>query len=167
LYDRPIEIYSYSIEPLKTFHENGNFNRFGKRSETADKNSINKIAITYHGSSHYNSLVTFDQSLFNKNLLKTKPGILEKNTFEKLKKLKADLHATSQKAEAGREKTNIPPTAYTDNNMIKDCHSKLLQKNFFNFDYIKFNKKLLVKADNTNKNIGNSREDFMNKSKNL
>lgn len=122
LYDRPIEIFSYSIEPLKTFHENNNFNRFGSRSDSADnKNKSNKIMITYHGSSHYNSLVPLDETLFNKKLLKTKPGILEKNAIENLKKIKTDLNATRQKAEAesAAEKTHIPPTAYSYN-LIKD-----------------------------------------------
>ena len=76
--------------------------------------------ITYHGSSHYNSLVPLEEGLSNKKLLKTKPGILEKNAIESLKKLKADLLATSQKAEAERaEKTYLPPTAFSDN-FIKD-----------------------------------------------
>lgn len=43
IYNRPIEIYAYSIEPMRTFHET-NF----------QKNE--PIRLSYHGMSHYNSV---------------------------------------------------------------------------------------------------------------
>ncbi len=76
IYDRPIEIYSGGNKPLKTFHENKKeFNRKKKKSKNIninindqfifnkdDKDNDNKfeispIRISYHGKSHYNSVV--------------------------------------------------------------------------------------------------------------
>ncbi len=40
----PIEVYAYSAEPMRTFHEKNNF-------------SVKKaIRVSYHGKSHYNSI---------------------------------------------------------------------------------------------------------------
>jgi len=43
IYNCPIEIYAYSTTPMRTFHE-------------SSEKGINSIKISYHGSSHYNSI---------------------------------------------------------------------------------------------------------------
>ena len=46
IYDRPIEIYAYSADPMRTFHEE------------ADSHIQRKaIKLSYHGNEHYNSVV--------------------------------------------------------------------------------------------------------------
>jgi hypothetical protein len=82
IYNRPVQIYSHSIEPLKTFHEsNKSFNRYDERVP-----KLPPLKISYHGSSHYNSLVPMENySAFKTNLLKTKPGEYENSILEKVK----------------------------------------------------------------------------------
>jgi OTU domain-containing protein 5 len=84
LYNRPIEIYSHSIEPLKTFHENvKGFSRLdGERVLP-----LPSIKISYHGSSHYNSLIPVENYAegFKNYFLKTKPGDYENAILEKVK----------------------------------------------------------------------------------
>ena len=81
IYNRPIEIYSGSTKPLRSFHEDKKF--------YLDKNNKNKdivltpIRISYHGKKHYNSIVPIKNDYDNKyinyknNIIKTKPGIYE------------------------------------------------------------------------------------------
>jgi hypothetical protein len=82
LYNRPIEIFSHSKEPLKTFHENPDgFNR-----STRESISKSKIRISYHGKAHYNSLIPTDQyENFKNELIKTQPGEYENAILEKVK----------------------------------------------------------------------------------
>jgi len=44
IYNRSIEIYAYSSEPMRTFHE-------------VNTNNQNPIRLSYHGASHYNSVM--------------------------------------------------------------------------------------------------------------
>lgn len=91
LYSRPIEIYSHSIHPLKTFHENSStFNRIESLNE--DKGTHYPIRLSYHGKAHYNSIIPNDDnlSLFKEALISTKPGELEDMMIEKLKNIKKE-----------------------------------------------------------------------------
>lgn len=54
IYDRPIEIYAYSIESMRTFHE-----------QEDERNRV-PIRLSYHGKSHYNSVVPLNWQPFNK-----------------------------------------------------------------------------------------------------
>lgn len=45
IYDVPIEIYAYSNKPMKTFHE------------SRDEGEQRVLRLSYHGMSHYNSIV--------------------------------------------------------------------------------------------------------------
>lgn len=45
IYNRPIEIYAYRAEPMRTFHE-----------EQHHGQSTKPIRLSYHGSEHYNSI---------------------------------------------------------------------------------------------------------------
>jgi len=47
IYDRPIEIYAYRAEPMRTFHE--------------ERSGSSVIRLSYHGNEHYNSVVSLDQ----------------------------------------------------------------------------------------------------------
>lgn len=108
LYTRPIEIYSHSITPLKTFHENSaTFNRIEGLSENKEKENENEkdqpkhypIRLSYHGKAHYNSIrPTSDDTLllFKEALLSSKPGEIEDMMIEKLKALKKEKESTEK-----------------------------------------------------------------------
>ena len=81
IYNRPIEIYSHSKEPLKTFHENIKFSRLSERDEKKLP-----IRLSYHGKAHYNSLVPIDNyNQYKNNFLKTQTGVYENFVLEKFK----------------------------------------------------------------------------------
>lgn len=62
IYNRPIEIYAYSNEPMRTFHElDGTDTPF---------------RLSYHGRTHYNSIVPLDWN-YDKVFIKRKPGEIE------------------------------------------------------------------------------------------
>ena len=48
IYQRPIEIYAYSSQPMRTFHEDDS------------EGEIAPIRISYHGRNHYNAVVPHD-----------------------------------------------------------------------------------------------------------
>jgi len=62
IYDRSIQIYAYSGEPMRTFHE-------------VSTNNQEPIRLSYHGSSHYNSIKKIGQE--NDGVLDNEPGVLE------------------------------------------------------------------------------------------
>lgn len=43
IYNRPVELYGYSLEPMRTFHE-------------TNKKNIEPMRLSYHGQCHYNSV---------------------------------------------------------------------------------------------------------------
>lgn len=47
IYRRPIEIYAYSSQPMRTFHE----------STEEGEETIEPIRVSYHGRNHYNAVV--------------------------------------------------------------------------------------------------------------
>jgi len=69
IYDRSIQIYAYSGEPMRTFHE-------------VNSNNQEPIRLSYHGSSHYNSIKKIGQE--NDGLLDNEPGVYYKIIYEKL-----------------------------------------------------------------------------------
>ena len=83
IYNRPIEIYSGSKKPLKTFHENiKEFNL--KDSQNKDNKNFQKspIRISYHGNEHYNSVVPtkFDFDIwrnYKDSMINEEPGKYE------------------------------------------------------------------------------------------
>jgi len=84
IYNRPVEIYSHSKEPLKTFHETQN--SFIRGLERENKFNNIPIRITYHGRAHYNSLVPKDNyDLFKNSLINMSPGEYENTILEKAK----------------------------------------------------------------------------------
>ncbi len=92
IYNRPIEIYSNSTKPLKTFHENKNeFKREGNEKINNDFNDfVMPIRISYHGKNHYNSIVPNKENLnqwrkFRNCFLKEKNGEYEDKVLEQVK----------------------------------------------------------------------------------
>ena len=51
IYERPIEIYAYRAEPMRTFHEED------QAIGGASLGPRNPIRLSYHGNEHYNSIV--------------------------------------------------------------------------------------------------------------
>lgn len=70
IYNRPIEIYAYSDKPMRTFHE-----------QALTEELIVPIRLSYHGQSHYNSIVETSWN-YEKTLIKTKPGQIEDEAIQ-------------------------------------------------------------------------------------
>jgi OTU domain-containing protein 5 len=87
IYKRPIEIYSNSIKPLKTFHENQNS---FLRNENENENIFLPIRLSYHGKNHYNSIVPNKENLqqwrkFRKSFIQLNNGEYEDKVLEEVK----------------------------------------------------------------------------------
>jgi OTU domain-containing protein 5 len=90
IYNRPIEIYSGSNKPLKTFHENVKEFNLKDESDKNKKYFISPIRVSYHGKEHYNSVVPtkFDFDIwrsYKDNMINKPPGEYE-NEVLKIKK---------------------------------------------------------------------------------
>ena len=89
IYNRPIEIYSGSNKPLKTFHENIKEFNLKDEKEENKRVKISPIRVSYHGKEHYNSVVPtkFDFDIwrnYKDNMINKPPGEYE-NEVLKLK----------------------------------------------------------------------------------
>ena len=81
IYNRPIEIFSYSKFPIKTFHENSShFIRYER-----EINNLPPIRLSYHGKAHYNSIINLETNLFKQSLCNFQPGVYEDKILEKVK----------------------------------------------------------------------------------
>lgn len=131
LYDRPIEIFAYSIEPLKTFHEHKDFNRMrNNENENENEKKYGKINISYHGHCHYNSLIPENEDVFYKNILNSKVGKYEELAIERLKRNKENKIAISENKE--KEKSD------KDNNEDSTNIEINLNKNFNKSGKVKY-----------------------------
>ena len=92
IYNRPIEIYSGSNKPLKTFHENINEFNLKKENEEGnikeDKIKISPIRISYHGKEHYNSIIPRKNNYeiwinYENNIINKPPGEYEEEILKK------------------------------------------------------------------------------------
>lgn len=70
IYNRPIEIYAYHSEPMRTFHE-----------EYQKVNGIQPIRLSYHGREHYNSIVKIGEDK-EEEKFDNLPGELEQYAIE-------------------------------------------------------------------------------------
>ena len=82
IYNRPIEIYSGSNKPLKTFHENIKEFNLKDEKEENKRVKISPIRVSYHGKEHYNSVVPtkFDFDIwrnYKDNMINKPPGEYE------------------------------------------------------------------------------------------
>ena len=89
IYNRPIEIYSGSNKPLKTFHEN--INEFNLKQENKDNQleikKISPIRISYHGQEHYNSIIPRKNNYeiwinYKDSMINTTPGEYEEQILK-------------------------------------------------------------------------------------
>jgi len=76
LYDRTIEIYAYSTEPIQRFNNSNNNNN------NKTKNTVKRplIRLSYHCQSHYNSVVGSDHP---SSVLRSTPGVIEDEQIKK------------------------------------------------------------------------------------
>lgn len=81
LFNRPVEVYQYSLEPMNTF-------------DTAYKTDNPPIRLSYHGSVHYNSIVDpYAASIgVGLGLPEYKPGQAERNQMKDAKKHSENFH---------------------------------------------------------------------------
>ena len=74
VYDRPIEIYAYRAEPMRTFHEEQN----------GQGNLKEPIRLSYHGNEHYNSVIKYQKTPDDKRYIPLgffEPGYLEERAL--------------------------------------------------------------------------------------
>ena len=64
MYDRQIELYSYTTEPMLKFHEQS-------------EDSLEPIRISYHGKNHYNAVVLQEWDPVKDNLIDEEAGQVE------------------------------------------------------------------------------------------
>ena len=67
IYDRPIEVYAYSKVPMRTFHE------------SHENESAQPIRLSYHGKSHFNSIMPFNEN--EHSFLRSRPGVVEQSAL--------------------------------------------------------------------------------------
>jgi len=119
IYNRPVEIYSYSTSPIKSFHENNNFIRFNRET-----NALPPIRLAYHGRKHYNSLIPIDPNIYKLSILNLKIGIFEDKVLEKVK-----LRQLQAQAKQESEKTK-------DNSNDLKKKEEILKEKFGENDYL-------------------------------
>ena len=69
IYNRPIEIYAYAAEPMRTFHE---------QKEAL----LLPIRLSYFGQNHYDSIVPVEESKFRASLCVAEPGVVEDQAIQ-------------------------------------------------------------------------------------
>ena len=108
LYNRPIEIYSGSDKPLKTFHENIKEYNLKEKNEQNNSIKISPIRISYHGKEHYNSVVPtkFDFDIwrnYKDNMINKSPGEYEDEVLIMKKKQKLNKINDKKEIEESRK----------------------------------------------------------------
>ena len=165
IYNRPIEIYSNSTKPLKTFHENKNeFKREGNEKINNDLNDfVMPIRISYHGKNHYNSIVPNKENLnqwrkFRNCFLKEKNGEYEDKVLEQVKLNKENKKITEENEKARKlfmEKRNKYLDDLLDDIILEeDEEEKIKKENKNNYDKME----IIMKQSELEKN----EEDMIN-----
>ena len=165
IYNRPIEIYSNSTKPLKTFHENKNeFKREGNEKINNDLNDfVMPIRISYHGKNHYNSIVPNKENLnqwrkFRNCFLKEKNGEYEDKVLEQVKLNKENKKITEENEKARKlfmEKRNKYLDDLLDDIILEeDEEEKMKKENKNNYDKME----IIMKQSELEKN----EEDMIN-----
>ena len=108
LYNRPIEIYSGSDKPLKTFHENIKEYNLKEKNEQNNNIIISPIRISYHGKEHYNSVIPtkFDFNIwrsYKDNMINKTPGEYEDEILIMKKKQKINKINDKKEIEESRK----------------------------------------------------------------
>ena len=165
IYNRPIEIYSNSTKPLKTFHENKNeFKREGNEKINNDLNDfVMPIRISYHGKNHYNSIVPNKENLnqwrkFRNCFLKEKNGEYEDKVLEQVKLNKENKKIIEENEKARKlfmEKRNKYLDDLLDDIILEeDEEEKIKKENKNNYDKME----IIMKQSELEKN----EEDMIN-----
>ena len=165
IYNRPIEIYSNSTKPLKTFHENKNeFKREGNEKINNDCNDfVMPIRISYHGKNHYNSIVPNKENLnqwrkFRNCFLKEKNGEYEDKVLEQVKLNKENKKIIEENEKARKlfmEKRNKYLDDLLDDIILEeDKEEKIKKENKNNYDKME----IIMKQSELEKN----EEDMIN-----
>jgi hypothetical protein len=165
LYNRPIEIYTHSIKPLKTFHEGEeSYKRNYERSEYLTENNIYKeyytkmtsypIKLSYHGRAHYNSIVPIDESIYKETLLKTVPGEYENHILDKVK----------EKIMMEKEKMITQQNNDSNKIVINDIDNKTIMDIFLGRLNFKDKSKIFIFNKIVDKDIDTLLEENLNKS---
>ena len=90
IYGRPIEIYSYSNQPMRTFHEHCD-------------SEIEPIRLSYHGKSHYNAVVPTGWTK-DRIYVKEEPGVIEDHAIAHYNK-DQDAQTKEEKEEKDEKET--------------------------------------------------------------
>ena len=165
IYNRPIEIYSNSTKPLKTFHEKKNeFKREGNEKINNDLNDfVMPIRISYHGKNHYNSIVPNKENLnqwrkFRNCFLKEKNGEYEDKVLEQVKLNKENKKIIEENEKARKlfmEKRNKYLDDLLDDIILEeDEEEKIKKENKNNYDKME----IIMKQSELEKN----EEDMIN-----
>ena len=88
IYNKSVEIYAYSAVPMRTFHENLNHNSMNNNQNLHNISMNNyhdlPIKLSYHGKSHFNSIVSMNENGKNFELFgKLEDLALKKAKFRK------------------------------------------------------------------------------------
>ena len=162
IYNRPIEIYSNSTKPLKTFHENKN--EFKREKINNDLNDfVMPIRISYHGKNHYNSIVPNKENLnqwrkIRNCFLKEKNGEYEDKVLEQVKLNKENKKIIEENEKARKlfmEKRNKYLDDLLDDIILEeDEEEKIKKENKNNYDKME----IIMKQSELEKN----EEDMIN-----
>ena len=138
MYNRPIEIYSNAVKPLKTFHEDENFQRGmheDKNGELLVKKKL-PIKVSYHGKAHYNSIVpnkmNTQYNIFVNNLIKKTPGEVEDKLIAQVRKrneqkqIKNEMNVNNKEPIIKEE--NVEETVVKNDNEINKAREMFIEK---------------------------------------
>jgi OTU domain-containing protein 5 len=124
LYNRPIEIYSGSNKPLKTFHENIKDFNLKDNSNKENKNiKVSPIRISYHGNEHYNSVVPtkYDFDIwtnYKDSMIKETPGKYEEEMLKLMKERKLNKLNEKKEIEESRKLFMQTKDKYLDDMLL-------------------------------------------------
>ena len=76
IYNIPVEIYAYDNKPMKTFHESQEYDENGNHIK------MRPFRLSYHGNSHYNSIVPLNWCCADAFLDHEKAGYVEDEAIQ-------------------------------------------------------------------------------------
>lgn len=121
IYNRPIEVYQYSLDPINTFH--GSY-----------KTDNEPIRISYHRNVHYNSLVDPYKATIGVGLglptARFQPGLAEKNLVQNATRQSEDLHLEKAMLEDKLRETDWEVTQETiEEQVARESYLQWLRDN--------------------------------------
>lgn len=121
IYNRPIEVYQYSLDPINTFH--GSY-----------KTDNEPIRISYHRNVHYNSVVDPYKATIGVGLglptARFQPGLAEKNLVQNATRQSEDLHLEKAMLEDKLRETDWEVTQETiEEQVARESYLQWLRDN--------------------------------------